>query len=439
MAIATAHSTAEISTGSATEVKRALMMVTALFFLWGFITCLNDILIPHLKSVFTLNYAEVMLIQTFFFSAYFVFSLPSSKIIDKIGYKWTIVSGLVVMAIGALAFIPAAMAPSFPLFLVALSILAAGMTLLQVSANPYVVALGPPRTASSRLNMAGAFNSLGTTIAPYIGGLFILGAAPLTTSQLARLSAAARHMYQISQASVVKVPYVIIAIILLSYAVIMAVFKLPVIALLSKSTQSDDGPTRSILHRRHLLLGVVAIFAYVGAEVAIGSFLVNYLSQHDIGNMTEKVAAGYVTFYWGGAMIGRFLGAGITQKLRADAVLSVAALIAFLLVATSMASFGHVAMWSLILVGLFNSIMWPNIFSLALVDLRSQTNQGAGLLVAGVIGGAIIPLVQGALADHIGIHHAFILPLLCYIYIGFYGLKGCHLTRDATSAPLPAV
>lgn len=406
-------------------------MVTTLFFLWGFITCLNDILIPHLKSVFTLNYAEVMLVQTFFFSAYFVFSLPSSKIIDLIGYKWTIVSGLVVMAVGALVFIPAAMVPSFALFLVALSILAAGMTLLQVSANPYVVALGPPRTGSSRLNMAGAFNSLGTTIAPYVGSLFILGLAPLSTMQLTRLTPMARHLYQVSQASVVKVPYVIIALILVTYAVTMAVFKLPVLALLSKPTTPGLSPTKSIWHHRHLVLGVAAIFMYVGAEVAIGSFLVNYLSQHDIGNMTEKMAAAYVSFYWGGAMVGRFIGAGVTQKLRAETVLAAAAIVAFLLVGTSMLSYGHLAMWSLILVGLFNSIMWPSIFSLALADLGPQTNQGSGLLVAGVIGGAIIPLIQGSIADHIGIHHAFLLPLLCYVFIGFYGFSGYKVAHPS--------
>lgn len=399
-------------------------MVMTLFFLWGFITCLNDILIPHLKSVFTLNYAEVMLVQTFFFSAYFVFALPSGKVIDWIGYKWTMVAGLLIMATGALCFIPAASVPSFPLFLVALAIVAAGMTFLQVSANPYVVVLGPSRTSSSRLNLAGAFNSFGTTIAPYIGSLFILDAMPLTVVELQRLSPSAFHTYQLQQAGVVKFPYFLIAVILVSFAVAMALYKLPKIETYDTAAALEGAHGPTIWQQRHLLLAVVAIFVYVGAEVSIGSFLVNYLSQPEIGNMTEKAAAFYVTFYWGSAMIGRFAGAGITQKLRAGPVLGVAAVVAFSLVVTSMLSLGHLAMWSLILVGLFNSIMWPNIFALGLAELGRLTNRGSSMLVAAVIGGAVLPLLQGVVADHIGIHHAFFVPALCYVYLCFFGFKG---------------
>ena len=434
MAIATASNSAvQLGSDSGTSMKSALSMVTTLFFLWGFITCLNDILIPHLKSVFTLNYAEVMLVQTFFFSAYFVFALPSGKVIQWIGYKWTMVAGLMVMACGALLFIPAAMVPSFPLFLVALSVVAAGMTLLQVSANPYVTALGPAKTAASRLNLAGAFNSLGTTIAPYVGGLFILGAAPLAPEVLQHLTPAAMHAYQVSQASVVKLPYFGIAVILLAFAVAMAFFKLPGLATENLTAHPDSHAERSIWEYRHLILGVVAIFVYVGAEVSIGSFLVNYLNRPEIGNLSLKAAAGFVAFYWGSAMVGRAAGAGLTQKLRANAVLGVAAIVAFSLVATSMLSFGHLAMWSIILVGLFNSIMWPNIFALALTDLGPLTNKGSSLLVAAVIGGALLPLAQGALADRIGIHHAFILPLFCYSYICYYGFKGSKVPRQLSS------
>jgi MFS transporter, FHS family, L-fucose permease len=424
------------STGSSEEAapvrKSALAMVITLFFFWGFITCLNDILIPHLKSVFTLSYAEVMLVQTFFFSAYFVFALPSGKVIDWIGYKWTIFAGLLIMATGALCFIPAATAPSFPLFLVALAILAAGMTFLQVAANPYVIVLGPPKTASSRLNLAQAFNSLGTTVAPYLGSLFILGAVPLTAVAMSRLSQPELHAYRVSQAAVVKEPYCVIAIILAVFAIAFARFNLPEI-------QSDESLAKvgasglSIWQHRHLLLGVVAIFVYVGAEVSIGSFLVNYLSQPDIGHMTEKAAAGYVAFYWGSAMIGRLGGAGITQKLRAGPVLGVAAIAAFCLVISSMLSFGHLAMWSIILVGLFNSIMWPNIFALGLVGLGRLTNLGSSLLVSAVIGAAVIPLLQGFVADHIGIHHAFFLPALCYVYICYFGFIGSRVRTDERS------
>lgn len=402
-------------------------MVMVLFFLWGFITCLNDILIPHLKSLFSLNYAEVMLVQTFFFSAYFVFALPSGKVIDWIGYKRTMVAGLLIMAAGALCFIPAASVPSFPLFLIALAIVAAGMTFLQVSANPYVTVLGPAKTGSSRLNLAGAFNSFGTTIAPYIGSLFILGTVPLTMAELHRLSAPALHAYQLEQAAVVKFPYFLIAIILGSFALAMGLFKLPKIQTYDTSMALQGSEAPSIWQQRHLLLAVVAIFVYVGAEVSIGSFLVNYLSQPNIGNMTEKAAALYVTFYWGSAMIGRLAGAGITQKLRAGPVLGVAAVVACALVVTSMLSFGHLAMWSLILVGLFNSIMWPNIFALGLAELGRLTNQGSSLMVAAVIGGAILPLLQGVVADHIGIHHAFFIPAICYVYLCFFGFKGSRV------------
>jgi FHS family L-fucose permease-like MFS transporter len=433
MAMAGAESTNQLVVESAPGSRTALPMVITLFFLWGFITCLNDILIPHLKHLFTLNYAEVMLVQTFFFTGYFIFALPSGKVIDWIGYKWTMVAGLLVMAVGALCFLPAAMAPSFPLFLVALGIVAAGMTLLQVAANPYVIVLGPPQTASSRLNLAQAFNSLGTTVAPYIGSLFILSTVPLAADQLNRLSPSALHAYRLAEASVVKLPYTLIAIILISFAIAMALYKLPAIRTHDKYASSATTPLPSIWTQRHLVLAVIAIFVYVGAEVSIGSFLINYLNQPDIGNMPQKAAALYVAFYWGGAMIGRFCGAGITQKLRAGPVLGVAAIAAGCLVLTSMLTFGHVAMWSIILVGLFNSIMWPNIFALGLAELGPLTNLGSSLLVMGVLGAALIPLLQGFVADHIGIHHAFFLPVLCYMYICYYGFKGSVVQKAAVA------
>ncbi|HET9101133.1 MAG TPA: sugar MFS transporter [Acidobacteriaceae bacterium] len=432
MAMASAESTNQLVVEPAPGSKSALPMVITLFFLWGFITCLNDILIPHLKHLFKLNYAEVMLVQTFFFAGYFIFALPSGKVIDWIGYKWTMVAGLLVMAVGALCFLPSAITPSFPLFLLSLGIVAAGMTLLQVAANPYVIALGRPETASSRLNLAQAFNSLGTTVAPYVGSLFILATVPMAASQLKLLAPAALHAYQVSEASAVKLPYTLIAIILISFAFAMALYKLPAIR-----THRDNAATSSlpsIWTQRHLVLGVVAIFVYVGAEVSIGSFLINYLNQPDIGNLPQKTAALYVAFYWGGAMIGRFCGAGITQKLRAGPVLGVAAIVACCLVVTSILTFGHVAMWTIILVGLFNSIMWPNIFGLALVGLGGLTNMGSSLLVSAILGGALIPLFQGFVADHIGLHHAFFVAGLCYVYICYYGFIGSR----PKAPPLPA-
>ncbi len=411
--------------GTATSTNRAAMaMVTTLFFMWGFLTVLNDILIPHLKSIFTLNYAEVMLIQFSFFSAYFVFAFPSGKLIERVGYKKAMVTGLFTMAAGALLFIPAASVPSFPLFLTALIVLAAGMTILQVSANPYVAVLGPAKTASSRLNLAQAFNSLGTTIGPKIGGLLILSGAPLAAGVLDGMTDSQLHAYRIEQASSVKVPYLIFALTLIALAVVMALFKLPDMS--AEHTGGASVKHGSVWRHRHLVLGAIGIFVYVGAEVSIGSFLVNYFSQPNIGNLTLQAAAGYVSFYWGGAMVGRFIGSALLQKIRTGTLLGIFAIVACLLVCTSMLFFGHVAVWSIIAVGLFNSIMFPSIFTLSIEGLGPLTGEGSGILVAAIVGGAIIPELQGVVADRIGIHHAFFLPALCYIYIAYFAFGGSH-------------
>jgi FHS family L-fucose permease-like MFS transporter len=405
---------------------RAMAMVTTLFFMWGFLTSLNDILVPHLKSIFDLNYTRVMFINSAFFGSYFVFASPSGKLIEKIGYKRTMVFGLIVMAVGALLFVPAANAPSFELFLAALIVLAAGVTALQVAANPYVTVLGPSRTASSRLNLTQAFNSLGTTIAPYVGGLLILAAAPLSSTDLHKLSAAAQLAYRQNEASSVKMPYIGIALALTALALAIAIFNLPKIEATRefRPMGETDAAARDLWKQRQLVLGALGIFLYVGAEVAIGSFLINYFTQPEIGNMSVKVAAGLVSLYWFGAMVGRFIGAAVLQKLPTRAVLGTVAVVAFLLVATSMLSRGWLAMGTIICVGLFNSVMFPSIFSLGIEGLGPLTGKGSGLLVMAIVGGAIIPVTEGALADRIGIHHAFILPALCYLYIAYYGYKG---------------
>ena len=420
-------SATSISGTTSTSNTSAMAMVTTLFFMWGFLTCLNDILIPHLKAIFDLNYAEVMLVQFAFFSGYFVFAVPAGKLIERIGYKRTMVVGLLTMAVGALLFLPSASVPAFSFFLAALIVLAAGITALQVSANPYVSVLGPVETASSRLNLTQAFNSLGTTIAPYFGSLLILTSAPKSPADLQRLSPAALQAYRLQEASTVKFPYLLIACALIALAVAIGMFKLPVISTVEDTTELEDPNSKNAIKlwkQRHLILGVIGIFLYVGAEVAIGSFLVNYFAQPYIGGMSEKQAAVYVSFYWGCAMVGRFIGSAILQKLRAGVVLGVVALIACFLVAMSMLTVGTVAMWSIILVGLFNSVMFPSIFTLGIAGLGPLTGKGSGLLVAAIVGGAIIPVLEGALADRIGIHHAFILPVLCYLYIAFYGFKG---------------
>src|ERR1700730_4651624 len=400
----------------------ALATVTTLFFMWGFLTSLNDILVPHLKSIFELSYARVMLIQFAFFSAYFLFSVPWSKVVNRIGYQSSMVVGLLTMAVGAFLFLPAASAASYPLFLSALVILAAGITGLQVAANPYVVVLGKPETASSRLDLTQAFNSLGTTIAPKLGGLLILAAAPLAIEEMRALSPAALHLYRVQEAASVKMPYTVIGIALLLLAVLIATSKLPTMPHAEYRPGVKGGD--SVWEHPNLVFGALAIFAYVGAEVSIGSFLVNYFGQAEIAGLSAKAAAGYVSFYWGGAMIGRFLGAGLLRKFRAGHLLGAFAICTSSLVSLSMLTYGHFAMWSILAVGFFNSIMFPTIFSLGVAELGPLTGNGSGILNMAIVGGAILPLIQGAIADHIGIQHAFFVPVICYLYILFYALSG---------------
>ncbi len=405
-----------------------ITVLTTLFFMWGFLTCLNDILIPHLKAIFSLNYTEVMMIQFCFFAAYFIVSLPSGKIVEKIGYKKGIVTGLITAGIGCLFFYPAAGMHSYPLFLIALFILAAGITLLQVAANPYVAILGNSKTASSRLNLTQAFNSLGTTIAPYIGSLLILSVAVESAEKLSKLSPADLTLYQNIQASTVQFPYLGLAAALFMIAAVFSQIKLPEIEAASVTSDSGEGnyddKHKSAWEFKHLVFGAIGIFVYVGAEVSIGSFLVNYLGNKDIVGLPEFQAGKMVSFYWGGAMIGRFIGSAIQRKIKPGPVLAFNAAAAGLLVVVSMLSFGNIAMWAILLVGLFNSIMFPTIFTLAIDGLGKHTGQGSGILCMAIVGGAIIPVVQGVIADNIGIHHAFILPVLCYLFIFYYGAKG---------------
>src|SRR5271163_942625 len=327
-----------VSSDSNPSNYKAMAMVTTLFFMWGFLTSLNDILVPHLKSIFELNYTRVMLVNSAFFGSYFVFAIPAGMVIERIGYKRTMVVGLLIMAVGALLFVPAADVPSFELFLAALVVLAAGVTALQVAANPYVTVLGPARTASSRLNLTQAFNSLGTTIAPYIGGLLILAAAPLSSLQMGKLSAPALLAYRQQEASSVKMPYIFIALALTALALAIAMFNLPKIEATRefRPMGEADAAAKNLWKQRQLILGALGIFLYVGAEVAIGSFLINYFTQPEIGNLTVKVAAGLVSLYWFGAMIGRFIGAAVLQKLPTRSVLGTVAVVACILVVTSM-------------------------------------------------------------------------------------------------------
>jgi FHS family L-fucose permease-like MFS transporter len=412
----------------------AMAVLSVIFFTWGALTSLNDVLIPHLKAVFEMNYAQTMLIQFTFFSTYFVMSLPAGKVVARVGYKPSIVIGLVVAGIGALAFYPAARLPSYPLFLLALFVLASGITLLQVSANPYISLLGDPRGAPSRLNLAQALNSLGHTLAPALIGPLILAVAVLGGAELAHLSAAQQETYRVVQAQSVQLPYLGLACGLFALAGLVYLFHLPP---LTEATEQSDPVHHTFteaLRHRHLRLGVLAIFVYVGAEVTIGSFLINYIADPRIGNIDAGIAARYVSYYWGGAMIGRFIGSALLKTVDARRLLAVFALVAMALLATTMSSAGLLAMWSVIAIGLFNSIMFPTIFTLAIRDLGPLTSRASSLLVMAIVGGAVVPLLQGLLADRIGVQHAFVLPLLCYGYVAWYGFNGSRQSAAMTTA-----
>ena len=398
----------------------ALITLTSLFFMWGLITSLNDILAPHLKAAFTLTYLQATLIQFAFFGAYFVVSLPAGWLVERLGYKTGIIIGLSIAGVGCVLFYPAAAAAAYPLFLGALFVLASGITLLQVAANPYVTILGPPRTASSRLTLTQAFNSLGTTIGPSLGTYLILKNATVGTPA--------------AEAALVQKPYLALAAVLFAIAIMFVSLRLPVVEGASHAADKGSGERQaSLWSYRHLVLGVVAIFVYVGGEVAIGTLLVNFMGDPSIAALPEKIAGTYVSFYWGGAMVGRFLGAALMWVVRPGRVLAFNAVAVVLLLSTAMLTAGETAMWCVLAVGFFNSIMFPTIFALALTGLGKHTGEGSGVLCMAIVGGAIVPVVQGFFADHVGLLYSFAVPLVCYLYIFYYGLSG-HQPRPAATA-----
>jgi FHS family L-fucose permease-like MFS transporter len=411
--------------GKAKAFTLAFAVVTSLFFIFGFITCLNDILVPHLKSLFQLDYTQAALVQFCFFSAYFVASLPAGRLVARMGYKQGTVLGLLITAVGCLMFYPAAGLQSYNLFLAGLFVLACGITLIQVAVNPYVTILGPSETASARLTLAQAFNSLGTTIAPMFGSYLIL-AAHIPTGE---------GVDKAAQASAVQGPYIGLALALVALAGIVAIFRLPqVTSSEAKPAASAGAARKSAWAHRHLVLGAFGIFCYVGAEVAIGSYLVNFLSLGEIGGLAEAEAAKYVSLYWGGAMVGRFIGAVVMRKIKPGKVLAFNALCAAALVVVTLLSTGPVAMFAILAVGLFNSIMFPTIFALAIEGLKESTAQGSGILCMAIVGGAIVPLVQGGFADRVGLHSSFVLPVICYLFIVYYGIKGHRPVSKASEA-----
>lgn len=398
-----------------TNYNPSLIALASLYFIFGFITCLNDILVPHLKTMFALNYAQAMLIQFSFFTAYFIMSMPSGTLVDRFGYKRGMVGGLGIAALGCLLFLPAAEFRSYPFFLLALFVLATGITLLQVAANPFVALLGSPGTASARLTLTQGFNSLGTTVAPLFGALVILSRSAAAGSS--------PEAQRLAEAASVQGPYLGLAAALLLLAGMTARFRFPQVA---SAPATGKAAWRTLRDHPRLLLGAVGIFAYVGAEVGIGSFLVNYLSQPEIGGISQAAAARYVALYWGGAMVGRFMGAAVMRVVAPARVLVFNASLAMALVLLAICSWGRLSMGAILAVGFFNSILFPTTFTLALKGLDNQLGQASGLLCMAVVGGALVPLFQGLAADVWGIRVAFLLPVLCYAYLVFYGAKG-HL------------
>ena len=417
-----------------TSYTLALSVLASVFFMWGFCTVLNDVLAPHLKAVFELNYTQSALVQFTFFGAYFIMSLPAAKVIETIGYKASIMVGLSVMALGALLFVPAAALPSFPVFLGAQFVLATGVTLLQVAANPYVAVIGAPETASRRLNLVQALNSLGDTVAPIFGGRLIL-AHSISGASLTAIALTTQQ--KMTDAAAVKLPYVGIAIVLLALAGLIFITHLPKLQAQTDETRSSG---TSIWRHRRLMLGAAGIFLYVGAEVAVGTYLINYIRMPSVGNMTSTNAAKYLTYFWLGLMVGRFAGAYLMRYVRPATLLASVGAAAMALVVASMLTTGATAMWTIILVGLFNSIMFPTIFTLAIEGLGPLTEKGSGILVMAICGGAILPEIMGLLADHIGLKYAFIAPALCYVYILYFALyvRARPIAHVATPVAAPA-
>jgi FHS family L-fucose permease-like MFS transporter len=403
----------------------ALAAVTTLFFLWGFITSLNDILIPYLKAIFQLSYTQANLINLCFFGAYFLMSIPSGSLVARVGYKRGMLLGFVVAAVGAFLFYPAAEQRAYGLFLGALFVLASGITLLQVAANPYVAILGPPKSASARLTLTQAFNSVGTTLGPVLGATFLLSRLPALTNATTAASIDVRA---------VQLPYLVIGGMLLLISLLLSRVNLPQIA----PAESDTTATThtSAWQYRHLLLGVLGIFMYVGAEVAIGSHLVSYLALPSVASMAPVEAGKMVGFYWGGAMVGRFAGAYFLNKFSPGKLLAFTAIGAVVLIAISVSTTGSLAMWTLLAVGLMNSIMYPTIFTLAVAGLGRHTEQASGLLCTAIVGGALVPVLFGAVADGPGLRWALALPVVCYAYIAWYGTSGSRPVAALVTPPV---
>jgi len=408
------------------DYRPALTLLATLFFMWGFITVINNTLLPHLKSVFDLNYTQTTLIESVWFIAYFFASIPSAKLIERIGYQKSLVVGLLIMAAGALGMVLAASLPSYGVTLVMLFVIASGITLLQVAANPYVAVVGPPATASSRLNLVQALNSAGTMLAPLFGAYLILGRSVGGTVKEGTVLTPAQRL---ADAHSVVLPYVLVAIVLTVLAVVIARFPLPAMGSATSRVAKEERKHHSLWRHRNLVFGVPAIFIYLIAEIGVANLFVNFVSQPTIANLTHEEAGRYLTFLWGGMMVGRFVGSAIMQKVRAETVLAAFSIGAFVVMMITVFAHGPVAMWSLILVGLFHSIMFPTIFTLGIKGLGPLTEEGSGLLIMAIAGGALV-IVQGKLADTYGLQLSFLLTAACELYVLFYALWGAKPTNE---------
>lgn len=397
-----------------------MYLLTSLFFMWGFITVINNTLLPHLRSVFDLNYTETTMIESVWFIAYFVASIPSARLIERIGYKRSLVTGLAIMAGGALMMIPAAQLPSYAVTLCALFVIACGITLLQVAANPYVAVVGPAESAPARLNLVQAFNSLGTMFAPLFGGYLILGRAASGTAGADQVLTQSQRL---ADAQSVQLPYLIVAAVLVILAIVVARSQLPAMASPGPAAVQAARSTHSLWRHRNLVFGIPAIFIYLIAEIGVSNLFINFVSQPDIGNLTHEAASRYLFLLWGGMMVGRFAGSVLMRSVSAEMVLAGAGVGAGLVMLVATFASGSVALWALVSVGLFHSVMFPTIFTLAIKGLGPRTEDGAGLLIMAIAGGALV-VVQGWLADRFGLQLSFLLTVACELYIVFYAFWG---------------
>jgi FHS family L-fucose permease-like MFS transporter len=425
-----AHSSQGAQPGQ--DIPDLRLFVFALFFVFGGITSLNDILIPKLKQLFTLSHADAMLVQSAFFAAYLTISIPAAAIVKRIGYMRAAVAGLITMIAGCLLFIPASLSAQFAMFLLALFVLASGITIIQVVTNPLISILGTPRTAHSRLTFAQAFNSLGTTIFPYVGSILILGS--LAKTDPATLSGAALDAFRRAETAMVIRTYLGLAAALAILAALVWWRR----NRLAETAAPDSNILKAfdLLRIPRFAFGTACIFLYVGAEVAIGSLIVNYLMQGNVLGLGAEAAGEHVPFYWGGALVGRFIGAYALRHVSPGKVLACNAAMVMLLLLVSANTMGAVSGWSLLAIGLFNSIMFPTIFALASEGLGPRTADGSGVICVAIVGGAIVPRITGTAADLMSLKAALIVPAVCYLGILLFGL---YARRRAAPELLPAI